>query len=163
MPTQACELGVKNRPHSGSCVHTPEIAHSTLVILGFSGLRESCHIMVMVCMGKEREHGRAWGVSEAGVRMRGSPSTEDCSGDVYHARDCVWLLLSTPSPCQPLGHLMPYWPLEFRPQVSLYCVKLALSGPLLFTVGRKALYLNGCTRVQLVSAHPCSCPRLRGA
>lgn len=135
-------LELEDHPHPGSHVRTPEIAHSTSVILDLSGLRESCYITVMVCMGKGREHSRAWGVSEAGVRMGGSPSTEDCSGDVYHA----FGKRTIPSPCQPLGYLMPYWPLGFRPQVSLYCVKLALSGALLFTVGRRVLYLNGYTR-----------------
>lgn len=55
-------------PHPGSCAHAPEAAHSSLVILeGFRGLRESCYIVVTVCVGKERKHGRAWGVSAAGL------------------------------------------------------------------------------------------------
>lgn len=80
-----------------SCVHTPETAHSTLVILGFGGLRESCDIMVMVCMGKERkptaEHGESQRLQTD--ERGGSPSTEGCSGDVPHARDCLWMSLHT--------------------------------------------------------------------
>lgn len=52
----------------------------------------------------------------AGGRMGDSPSTKDCSGDVSHARDCLGLPLSIPSSCQPLGHLMPYWPLSSGPK-----------------------------------------------
>lgn len=115
-------MELEDSPHSGSYVHAPEAAHSSLMILeGFHGLRESCYIMVTVCVRKEKKTRQSMESlrGRAGGRMGDSPSTKDCSGDVRHARDCLRLLLSIPSSCQPLGHLMPYWPLGFRPSISL--------------------------------------------
>lgn len=141
--THACVLGV--RRHSAICVHAPETAHSTLVILGFGGLRDSCYIMVMVYMGKERkptaEHGESWRLEtgwEAHPELRAAVGMFLMPGTAFR---CLFI----PSLYHPLGHLMLFWPLGFRPQVSLYCFKLALSWALLFKVGRKVLYPDGCT------------------
>lgn len=68
--------------------------HSTVVVREvFSGLQESCYIIVMVVQEREETHSRTWGVPEAELKSgweARSPSTEDCSWGCLHASDSAF-------------------------------------------------------------------------
>lgn len=113
--------------------------HSTVVVREvFSGLRESCYIIVMVVQEREETHSRTWGVPDAELKSgwEAHPALRTAAGDVYMP---VTLPLAT------VFHTCTL-PAPWPPNASL-----ALSRAVFFTVGRKVLCLMATFSAPLMS------------